>query len=66
MALHLGGEGERKKKERQEADNTMHKLLQTQTSQMTLQFWQIHLPKLNLCSKVWGRQQVSLVSNQKS
>ena len=47
---------------RQEPDDTQHKLLRTQTTQMTYSFLQIHLPKPNPCSTVWNRQQVALAS----
>ena len=33
-----------------------------QTMQMSLHFWQIHLPKLNPCCIIWNRQQVALAS----
>ena len=42
----------------QEADNTLHKLLGMQTTQMTSRFLQIHLTKLNPCC----RQQEALAS----
>ena len=46
----------------QEANDTLHKLLRTQTTQMTHCFWHIHQLKSNPCCIVWCRQQVASAS----